>query len=169
MPGKNLSIRGYKLSDSYADLYIVPAVLPNWRTCLTEYPHGKSYMAVWKIGRLNLRGGCPIDVPYMSHICPISLKRWDIYGACMEQIRNIHVLRRGCPQVLTGFQIFCPHTFWTIHPEGRQLIGRLSFDSFARLKIKIRRLIWLSFSNKCNRDIQRRAGDWAFRKAVDYQ
>ena len=52
---------------------------------------------VCDIENLWRRIGCPAYVPYMSHICPISLKRRDIYGAYTEQIRDILMFGDDCP------------------------------------------------------------------------
>jgi hypothetical protein len=41
----------------------------------------------------------------MPRICPVSLKRRDIYGATMEQVRGIDILRWGCPRGIPGLPI----------------------------------------------------------------
>jgi len=41
----------------------------------------------------------------MSRRCPISLKGWDIYGACTEQLRDIVIFRYVClkpPHLFAG-------------------------------------------------------------------
>ena len=81
---------------------------------------------VCDIENLWRRIGCPAYVPYMSHICPISLKRRDIYGAYTEQIRDIWTFGDDCPvawkasfQAISRPEAGKKHAVRWAHPGGK--------------------------------------------------
>ena len=66
---------------------------PVYRGC-KELEKEKRILVFETLGKVEQKVVCPVDVPHMSRICPISYKERDIYGASMERIWKL-----GCLEV----------------------------------------------------------------------